>query len=78
MDSARVHKIIKARQYAQEPERIHIRGLDVELDGDDRSHRVELRAGAWSCDCGYFQGRRECAHTMALERALGGMLQTTP
>ena len=75
MDSAMVHKIIKARQYADEPERIHINGLDVEMEGDDRPHRVELRDGTWSCDCEYFQGHRLCAHTMAMERVLGEMLQ---
>lgn len=78
MDSAMVHKIIKARQYAEEPERIHIDGLDVRMEGDDRQHRVELDGGVWSCDCGYFAGHRVCAHTMALERVLGSMLETAP
>lgn len=78
MDSAMVHKIIKARQYAEEPERIHITGLDVRMEGDDRTHRLELRDGDWSCDCGYFAGHHVCAHTMALERVLGPMLDTAP
>lgn len=78
MDSAMVHKIIKARQYAEEPERIHIHRLDVRMEGDDRTHRVELHDGDWSCDCGYFAGHRVCAHTMALERVLGPMLETAP
>jgi hypothetical protein len=73
MDSAQVHKIIKARQYAQEPERIHVRGLEVEMDGDDRSHHVELHDGVWRCDCEYFHARSECAHTMALERVIGDL-----
>lgn len=78
MNSAMVHKIIKARQYAEEPERIHIHGLDVRMEGDDRRHRVELHDGEWSCDCEYFAARRVCAHTMALERVLGSMLETAP
>lgn len=78
MDSAMVHKIIKARQYAEEPERIHILALDVQMDGDDRRHRVELHYGAWSCDCEYFGGHRVCAHTMALESVLGPMLEPVP
>jgi hypothetical protein len=75
MDSAQVHKIIKARQYAEEPGRIHIRALEARLDGDDRTHRVELDDGAWSCDCEFFQSREVCAHTMALERLFAGMLE---
>lgn len=75
MDSAQVHKIIKARQYAGEPERIHLIALEARLDGDDRTHRVELHDGRWSCDCEYFRNRAECAHTMALERTFGPMLE---
>lgn len=77
MDSAQVHKIIKARQYAQEPARVHIRALEVEMEGDDRTHRVELHDGAWSCDCEFFLARQVCAHTMALERIFGEMLEVT-
>jgi hypothetical protein len=77
MDSAMVHKMIKARQYAEEPERIRIHGFSAELEGDDRRHRVELREGAWSCDCEYFQRHHSCAHTMAFERLFGPMLAPT-
>jgi hypothetical protein len=75
MDSSMAHKIYKARLYAEEPERIHIRRLEVELEGDDRLHQVGFVADEWSCDCEYFQGHRVCAHTMTLERVFGGMLK---
>jgi len=74
MDSAYTHKWLKARQYAEEPERIRLRGLTVDFDGDDRPHRVGLADDAWSCDCEYFQGHATCAHTMAVERVFRSML----
>ena len=74
MNSGMTHKIIKARQYAEQPERIHIHTLAVDLDGDDRRHRVELVEDRWSCDCEYVQGHRLCAHTMAMERLLGALV----
>jgi len=75
MDSSMVNKIYKARMYAEEPERIHIRRLDAELEGDDRMHRVAFSEGAWSCDCEYFAGHDVCAHSMALERVFGSMVR---
>jgi hypothetical protein len=75
MDSAQVHKIIKARQYAEEPRRFHLDALTARVDGDDRTHQVELKEGAWSCDCEFFEMRGTCAHTMALERHFGEMLE---
>lgn len=74
MDSSLVNKIYKARLYAEEPQRVHILNLEVEMQGDDRTHRVSFDDDAWSCDCEYFRGHRICAHTMALERLLAPML----
>jgi hypothetical protein len=71
MDSSLANKIYKARVYAEEPERIHIHRLEVEMEGDDRLHSVSFRDNEWDCDCEYFRGHRVCAHTMALERVLG-------
>jgi hypothetical protein len=77
MDSSLVNKIYKARLYAEEPERIHILNLDVEMQGDDRLHRVTFTEDDWSCDCEYFRSHRICAHSMALERVLAPMLKAT-
>ena len=74
MDSALAHKIIKARRYAEEPGRIHVLSMQVEMEGDDRRHRVSFAEGDWLCDCEYFRGHARCAHTMALERVLGAMV----
>lgn len=73
LDSGMVNKIHKAREYAAEPERIHIRALQVEFDGRNGNHSVDFREGRWHCDCDYFRGHRTCAHTMAMERVLGVM-----
>jgi hypothetical protein len=75
MDSSLVNKIYKAKIYAEEPERIHITRLDVEMEGDDRLHKVGFESDEWFCDCEYFRGHRVCAHTMALERVLGSLIK---
>jgi hypothetical protein len=74
MDSAYTHKWIKARQYADEPERIHLRSLAVDFSGDDRPHRVAFEDERWSCDCEYFLGHGTCAHTMAVDRVFRSIL----
>lgn len=74
MDSAYTNKWIKARQYAEEPQRLQLRGLAVDFEGDDRQHRVGFDDGGWSCDCEYFRGHATCAHTMAVERIFRTLL----
>jgi hypothetical protein len=74
MDSSLANKIYKARLYAEEPERIHIHRLEVEMEGDDRRHNVGFRDDHWFCDCEYFGNHPVCAHTMALERVFKPML----
>lgn len=75
MDSSMTNKIIKARQYAEEKDRIRIRSLSAQLEGDDHLHEIAFEDGVWSCDCEYFGGHRFCAHTMALERVFGDMVK---
>lgn len=74
LESGMANKIYKARQYADEPERIHIRELAVEFDGINSSHSMHYGENGWKCDCGYFHGHSVCSHTMAMERVLGVML----
>ena len=70
-DSGMVHKVQKAKRYAEEPERIHIRSLSAEIEGDNQTHRVEFEDGHWRCDCGFFGSHHTCSHVMALDRLLG-------
>jgi hypothetical protein len=74
LDSGMANKIYKARQYADEPERIHIQAMNVQFDGVNSNHSVGFNNGEWSCDCNYFSSHRVCSHTMAMERVLGVML----
>ncbi|NOZ06892.1 MAG: hypothetical protein GXP41_11185 [Chloroflexi bacterium] len=74
MDSGMIGKILKAKQYAEELDRIQFRSFDVEISGHHDSHHVNYQDGQWRCDCGYFVGRGVCSHTMAMERVLGVMI----
>ena len=73
LDSGMINKIQKARMYADQPERIHIRELRVDFDGNHSPHTVAFRDNRWACDCGYFRGHGTCTHVMALDRILGVM-----
>ena len=71
MDNGMIRKYTKAKQYAEERERITFK---VEFDGKNNPHYVSFENGAWQCDCDYFIGRGRCSHTMALEIILDKML----
>lgn len=77
MHSSLIGKIEKARRYAQEPERISIKGIEAAFRGENDVHTVSLRDGAWHCSCEFFSGWNVCCHTMAMERLLGAMLPRT-
>jgi hypothetical protein len=74
MHSSLYGKIAKAKQYAQEPERLKIRGLEASFDGDNTENTVALKDGAWHCTCNFFHEWGACAHTMATERILGHLI----
>ena len=74
MNSGLIGKIEKAKRYAQERGRMHISGLKVDFDGENDRHEVAFEDEAWRCTCEFFVGWGACAHTMALERILEGML----
>lgn len=74
MNSGLIGKIEKAKRYAQERNRIHVRGLRVDFAGENDGHEVSLEGDTWRCSCNFFAGWGACAHTMALERIFEGML----
>ncbi len=74
MNSSVIGKIEKAKRYAQERERIRFTTLSVHFHGENGDHNVELTSGRWHCTCDFFAGYGACAHTMAMERVLEGML----
>lgn len=81
MNSSMVNKIVKAKQYAQEPNRVVFKHLEVDFEGDNGLHKVTFDRDTWSCGCDFFSAWQICCHTMAMERLLDPMLkvkQTIP
>ena len=74
MDSGMIGKILKAKQYAQERDRIEFTQFAVTLHGENSDHQVTYDEGHWNCECSYFRSHGVCSHTMALERVLEGMI----
>ena len=75
MDSGMIGKILKAKQYAEERDRITFTQLSVIIHGENNDHKVQYQDGVWTCTCTFFASHDVCSHTMALERILGGMIQ---
>ena len=74
MNSSVIGKIEKARRYAREKHRIRFRSFEIEFKGENGDHRIGLSGDKWHCTCDFFAGYGACAHTMAMERVLEGML----
>ena len=74
MQSSLISKIEKARQYAQEPERITFQNFEVNFRGNNDCHTTGLKNSKWSCTCPFFASWNTCCHTMALEKILSKML----
>ncbi len=75
MDSAMISKIQKARQYAQERDRIRFESFEVAFQGNHDTYTVTYDHGTWKCTCRFFAQRGICSHTMALEHILQGMVE---
>jgi hypothetical protein len=45
--------------------------------GDNNNHQVTFDNGTYGCDCEFFVTHHRCAHTMALEILLKGMVPET-
>jgi hypothetical protein len=74
MNSSVIGKIEKARYYARERTRMRFTDFTINFRGDNDTHRVTYNDEHWHCSCDFFEGYGVCAHTMALERVLEGML----
>jgi len=74
MDSGMIGKILKARQYAEERERIEFTEFAAVIHGENNDHTIRYTQGQWTCTCRYFALYGVCSHTMALEHVLEGML----
>ena len=77
MNSSIIGKVEKARLYARERNRMKVSDLVVAFHGENGDHQVTLSDNQWHCSCDFFAtGHGACAHTMALERVLEGMLSS--
>lgn len=74
MYSDMIGKIEKARQYAQQPERISITSLRSNFRSSNGLHSIVLKEGHWDCDCESFRHSGTCQHIMALQKVLDLML----
>lgn len=74
MQSSMIGKIAKAKQYAQEPERIQFNRFEATFRGENDTHTTTFERGTWKCDCSFFREWNTCCHTMAVERVLGVMV----
>lgn len=75
MYSGMIGKIDKAHRYAAERDRFQFEDLRVMIHGNNDDHAVTLSDGSWRCECDFFRREETCAHTMALEVLLDGMVQ---
>ena len=76
MDSGLIGKVEKAHRYATERDRFDFDALTVTVRGDNDAHQVTLEDGKWRCGCEFFARHQVCAHSMALEHLLEGMVPT--
>ena len=74
MHSSMIGKIAKAKQYAQEPERIQFTRFEASFHGENDTHTTSFENGVWRCTCRFFSDWETCSHTMAIERLLGVMI----
>ena len=77
MNSSVIGKIEKAKRYAQERGRMRVSALSVDFHGENGDHKITLDGDSWHCTCDFFASYGVCAHSMALERVLEGMLPDT-
>ncbi len=71
MYSSMIGKIAKAKQYAQEPDRIQLSQFEASFRGENDMHTIRFHEGAWNCDCNFFKDHGACSHTLAAERVFG-------
>ncbi len=75
MHSGMIGKIDKAHRYAEERQRFEVEQLAITIHGNNGDHRVSFADGGWHCECDFFQRESTCAHTMAMELVLDGMVK---
>ncbi len=70
-----VSDVEKAKQYAEETDRISFISFDATFQGGHNAYHITYDNGTWYCDNPYFESRGLCSNTMAMERMLKGMVK---
>jgi len=78
MDTSMINKIQKAKEYANQPERITFHTLFLVFKGDNSTYDITLSPEGWSCTCPGFSKYGICPHIMSLEKILKSMLKVNP
>lgn len=74
MNSSLIGKILKAKRYEQEPDRVVFQSLKATFKGEHDTYEVSLDGEDWHCSCNFFGGWHTCSHVMAMQRMLAPML----
>jgi hypothetical protein len=74
MRSSLIGKIEKAKNYAQEPQRVTFSSLSVDFRGEHNTYKLSYQDGKWQCSCHFFSQWGICSHIMALQQILANML----
>lgn len=61
-----IKKIIKAKNYINEPERFKRKGLLIEMSSEHGLRKLTYSNGKLSCDCDFFNQSQICSHTIAV------------
>lgn len=75
MDYSMINKIQKAKEYAEEPDRVTFNTLEVEFAGNNDTYHVTLSSEGWYCSCPGFEKYAICPHIMTLERLFEPLLK---
>ena len=70
MYSSHISRVEKARNYAEERDRVTINRLTATFRGNNNTHELEYESGTWGCSCRAFSTQGSCSHTMALQEML--------
>jgi hypothetical protein len=74
MDYSIIGKIQKAKEYAEQPQRVTFHNFQIEFRGDNNTYTLTLGSDGWDCTCPGFQKYGICPHIMTLEKLFAPML----
>jgi hypothetical protein len=74
MDTSMISRLKKAKQYADERDRVRFESFVADIKGENSTHTVSYEDGKFHCDCSFFSSRGYCSHSIAMERVLENML----